>query len=222
MNSLAFALLLLAAPPSLTLPAEVTGEPGAFIVVRADSDSPWVNFRADSGLAVFPANLLSDRRATVVTARAPGRFQLHAYTGNVDGGVDAVVTIVVGDAPPVPVPVPPGPPTPVPTPPVVAGKREIVIVRETAQPTPESARLWNALRTGPQGSYLRSKGHTLDILDADNPSPQVAKWRPHFTGLPLPALFIIEPTTRDLLLKESLEPTATADQVIAKLKEHGG
>ena len=45
--NLALSLLLLTAPPTLTIPAEIRGEPGAFIVVRAESDSPWVNFRAD-------------------------------------------------------------------------------------------------------------------------------------------------------------------------------
>jgi hypothetical protein len=214
------ALLLLAAPPTLTIPKEIAGEPGAFIVVRAESDSPWVNFRADSGLAVFPANLLSDRKATVVTARAPGRFTLHAYTGNVDGGVDADVVIVVGGAPPVPPgpgPVPPGP-----SPPVVEGKRELTIVRETATPTPSLARLYTALRAGPQASYLKTKGHSLQIFDLDNPDPNASKWRPHVTGLTLPVMLITDSATRQLLHKESIAPTATADDIIAKVKGFGG
>lgn len=219
----ALALLLLAAPPTLTLPAEVKGEPGAFIVVRAESDSPWVNFRADGGLAVFPKDLLADRRATVVTARATGRYTLHAYTGNVDGGIDADVTIVVGDAP-LPVPVPPTPVPPEPTPPpVVAGKREVMIVRETADTTPEFARTITALQAkGPSYDYLRSKGHKVSILDEQSPSSILAAWRPHLTGLKLPALFIIDTETRQLLHKESIAPTATADSIIATLKEHGG
>jgi hypothetical protein len=218
------ALLLLAAPPTLTIPKEIAGEPGAFIVVRAESDSPWVNFRADSGLAVFPANLLSDRKATVVTARAPGRFTLHAYTGNVDGGVDADVVIVVGGAPPVPPgPQPPGPVPPGPTPPpVVAGKREVVIFHESSTTTASLARLYTALRIGAHNSYLRSKSHTLEILDVDNPSSVVAVWKPHLAGVTLPVLFIIDAQTRELLHKESIAPTATADSIIAKLKEHGG
>lgn len=117
--------------PTLTLPAEIKGEPGTFIAVRAESSAAWVNFKADTGLAVFPSNLLSDRKATVLTAAKAGRYRLFAYTGSGAGGVDAETVIVVGNAPPVP----PGPvPDPVPPdvdpnpPPVVDTGFRVLIV----------------------------------------------------------------------------------------------
>jgi hypothetical protein len=123
-KKLLLVLLLVASPvfaevPTLKLPAEVKGEPGTFIAIRAETDSAWVNFRADPGLAVFPSGLLSDRKATVLTAARPGRYKLFAYTGNEDGGADAEVVIIVGNAPPAP-PVVVTPPVTDPTvPPVV-------------------------------------------------------------------------------------------------------
>lgn len=102
------------APPTLVLPAEVKGEPGTFIAIRAETDAAWVNFKADAGLAVFPAGLLSDPKATVLTASKPGRYRVWAYSGNDDGGVDREVTVIIGAPPPEPPPGPnpPGPPSP--------------------------------------------------------------------------------------------------------------
>jgi hypothetical protein len=100
--------------PTLGLPPEIKGEPGTFIAVRAETDAAWVNFKADTGLAVFPSGMLNDRKSTVLTASKAGRYKLLAYTGNVAGGVDAETEIVIGTPEP---PVPPVPPTP-PTPPV--------------------------------------------------------------------------------------------------------
>ena len=116
--SILAALPVLAAPPTLKLPQEVRGEAGTFVAIRAESDSPWVSFRADAGLAAFPSDLLSDRKATVVTAARDGRYKVFAYTGNADGGADAIVWVIVGTppvvvTPPGPGPGPgPGPPTP--------------------------------------------------------------------------------------------------------------
>ena len=103
-----------------------------------------------------------------------------------------------------------------------------MIVRETADVTTPQSALLVKLRTGTAGSYLKTKGHTLSILDDDSvnehgqPSKVVEAWRPHFAGMTLPALFIIDAQTRQLLHKESIAPTATADNIIERVREHGG
>lgn len=120
--TLALSLTAGATPPEV--PAEVRGEPGAFIPIRAKTDGSEVVYVAvDIGLNVFPADLLADRKATVVTAVKPGRYKLLCYTAI--GGkptAPAYVVVVIGDVapnppqpvPPQPTPVPPGPKPPEP------------------------------------------------------------------------------------------------------------
>lgn len=118
--------LAAAGPPTVRVPAEVAGPVAGFIAIRAESDGAAVMYYPiDAGLNVFPADLLSDRKATVVTAAKPGRYRLIAYTGTQDGPSPPVIcTVVVGDAPPVP----PGPgpdPGPAPAPDGELGLRRL-------------------------------------------------------------------------------------------------
>jgi hypothetical protein len=92
-------LLALCAQPSLRLPATITGAPGAFIAVRADTTGAVVRYVAlDAGLNVFPAQLLADTKATVVTSVTPGKYRLLAYTATGDlPSEPVIVTIVIGE-----------------------------------------------------------------------------------------------------------------------------
>lgn len=123
-----------AVDPAVKLPAEVRGEVGAFVRVPADSTGKEVRwFAADKGLNVFPVELLRDSRTAVVTAQAPGRYRLVAYTALADvPSLPAECVVVVGEAPPVPPgPTPPGP-TP-PAPPLPTTGLSVLIVEETAK-----------------------------------------------------------------------------------------
>lgn len=103
-------MLALMCGQKVELPAEIKGEVGSFIAVRPKTDGKLVRYYSlDSGLNSFPAELLSDATATVVTAPKPGRYRLLAYTALGDRPSDPViVTIVVGGA------APPTPPVPTP------------------------------------------------------------------------------------------------------------
>lgn len=103
-------MLALICGQKVELPAEIKGEVGSFIAVRPKTDGKLVRYYSlDSGLNSFPAELLSDPTATVVTAPKPGRYRLLAYTALGDRPSDPViVTIVVGGA------APPTPPVPTP------------------------------------------------------------------------------------------------------------
>lgn len=92
-------LLALFAQPSIRLPATIAGAPGAFVAVRADTTGAVVRYVAlDAGLNVFPAQLLSDTKATVVTSIVPGRYRLLAYTSTGDlPSEPVIVTIVIGE-----------------------------------------------------------------------------------------------------------------------------
>lgn len=105
------ASLSLAAPPSLELPKEVTGDPGAFVQVPAKTDGKHVSWKAiDAGLNLFPTELLKDTKTAVVTAARPGRYRLIAVTAAGDEvSPFAETLVVIGNAP---IPPPPDPPTP--------------------------------------------------------------------------------------------------------------
>lgn len=92
----------------LKLPDKVTGNPGTFVKVPATTTGTVVRWYAlDSGLNLFPVELLKDTKTAVVTGPA-GTYRLLAYTSDKDGPSDpAVCVVVLGDPPP-----PPGPPPP--------------------------------------------------------------------------------------------------------------
>lgn len=100
-------LLLLLAGQDLKLPAEVRGDPAAFVTVLAETSGKAVKFYPlDPGLSVFPAALLANPKATVVTAAQPGRYRILAYTASGDTPSDPVLcTVVIGGVLPPPGPV---------------------------------------------------------------------------------------------------------------------
>lgn len=128
-----------------------------------------------------------------------------------------------GPNPPPPVPPPVPPPTP-----VVDGKRALLLVRESADSTPAVGILITSLRNPPHSDYLKSKGHTLHILDDDSvdadgkPSPLIEAWRPHFAGKTLPVLFVIDAATNKLVYSQELPAATKADDVMKVLKDKGG
>lgn len=115
-----------------------------------------------------------------------------------------------------------------PTPGPSEGKRTVLVVREASESTPEQARMIVALRTGAHAEYLKSKGHVIYVLDDDsvdkdgNPSPVVQAWKAELAGLTMPVVLVIDTAGNNLIHKQSLAATATADDVMALLKAHGG
>jgi hypothetical protein len=94
----------------LKLPSEIKGQPNQFVTILAETAGEVVRFVAiDPGLSVFPAELLSNKKATVVTGPT-GKYRILAYTSVGNKPTDPVITtVVIGD--PV-APVPPAPPQP--------------------------------------------------------------------------------------------------------------
>lgn len=170
---------------------------------------------------------ISDKAVEEVAGKlAVGTWTVQAIPAPGEVGWTRLLT--VGPLPtPLPVPPQPIPPQPVP-PPVVEGKRAVLIIRESAESTPEFARLITSLRTGPNAAYLTSKGHSLAVLDDDSKDESdqqaaiVKAWAPFYSDLTLPVLLIVDPVTRQLVHRESIPQAATADQLIARIKEHGG
>ena len=94
-------LLALAFNQSIILPENITGRPGSFIQVEAKTDCKVVEWvLLDSGLELFPVNLLANTKTAVVTSTTPGVYRLLAYgaTGDIPSK-PAIVTITIGTPP---------------------------------------------------------------------------------------------------------------------------
>lgn len=178
MRRLSVALLLFLASTAsaqrLTLPAEVKGDPGAFLSVPATTDGKVVRWVAlDAGLNIFPVELLKDSKTAVVTA-PKGRYRLLAYTALGDvPSAPAICTVIIGEAPPVPPGPGPGPgPTPDPDvkPPIPVAGFRFLIVEESA----ERSKLPAAQREIMGSTVLR-----LDLTSkcAKGPDGKTPEWR---------------------------------------------
>jgi len=105
MNSLILSAFLaisqVAGGPDILLPDRVRAQVGAFVPITAQTRGEVVKFVAlDPGLSVFPANLLSDKKTTVVVATKNGSYRILAYTSINNIPTDpAFTTVIIGDGP---------------------------------------------------------------------------------------------------------------------------
>jgi len=112
---------------SVTLPSEVKGSPGSWIIVAPEKiDGGKVRWRVDPALQdvrldlLFPPDVIDKLRGKVVTSSKPGRYRIEAWNAKGDVASDIAVCWVVVDGgpvpPPPPPPIPPVPPDPDPKP----------------------------------------------------------------------------------------------------------
>lgn len=96
---LQYALTFLLFSQDITLPETIKGEPSVFIPITAVTKGEVVQFvPLDAGLSVFPANLLTDKKTTVVVAGKSGRYRVLAYTSiNNMPSNPAITTLIVGN-----------------------------------------------------------------------------------------------------------------------------
>ncbi|CAB4161088.1 hypothetical protein UFOVP731_31 [uncultured Caudovirales phage] len=82
----------------IKFPVEISGNTGEFIAIRGECTGKSIRYYAiDSGISVFPASLLSDPKATVVTSTNPGKYRILAYTCFNDVPSEpVVVTVFIG------------------------------------------------------------------------------------------------------------------------------
>lgn len=103
--------ILLMFGQQVTLPPEIHGMPGSFVSIPATSDCKniqWVVL--DSGLNLFPVELLKDTSTAVVTTTVPGKYRVLAYSAKGDTpSKPAFTTVTIGE---LPEPNPPTPPEP--------------------------------------------------------------------------------------------------------------
>jgi hypothetical protein len=108
-----------------------------------------------------------------------------------------------------------------------AGPCDIVMVRETAEDTPEIGRLVVGLQSGDVAAYFESKGHELILVDDDAKDPNGNKAailtavEPQLSGLAPPQVVVIDRATRRVVHKQSVPAKATAAELLAALKGAG-
>ncbi len=126
---------LFAADPVLKVPATVSGQPGAFITIPAETTCKELRwFTAEALLNVFPVQLLKDTKTGVVTSTVPGTYKVFVYGAQGDIPTDPVTcnVVVLGPVPPPIPPTPPVPPVPPPGPaPIAADGLHVMVVYET-------------------------------------------------------------------------------------------
>lgn len=169
--------LLTAAAPELSVPAKVSGQPGAFVSVAAKTSGKTVAWLSlDAGLHLFPVELLRDSHTAVVSSGTPGSYRLLAVTAAGDEvSQPAVCTVVIEGPAPAPAPAPAPQPSPQPAPqPVGRAAWAIVVVDNTAR-TPAIGQL-----LGSQSLLLglKSRGVTLRVLDVTDPLVKENGYRP--------------------------------------------
>jgi hypothetical protein len=104
-------ILSLIIAQQITLPPEVKGKPGSFITIPATTDGSIVQWVVlDSGLELFPAELLASTRTAVVIAQSEGTYRLLAYTAKDNNpSQPTICRIIVKQSGPEPTPTPPEP-----------------------------------------------------------------------------------------------------------------
>jgi hypothetical protein len=146
---------------SVTLPAEVKGARGAWIIVAPSKvDGGIPKWQYDPALqevdlsSLFPAELTKSMRGKVFTSQVDGKFWVRAWNAKGDVPSDmATCWLIVGTPTPIPPgPEPPAPPGPSPIP--LAGNR-VFIVYETSMALPA---MQQSILTGKaMRDYLESK-----------------------------------------------------------------
>jgi hypothetical protein len=174
MRLFALAAVLLCGPTcyaqSVTLPAEVKGSPGAWVIVAPTSvDGGSPRWRIDPALQevrldlLLPKDMLGQLKGRVVTGPA-GIYKVEAWNAKGDVASEiSVCWIKIGDAVPVPPPLPPVPP--VPPPPVnPPAKLTAIILEESAQRTATTAAI---IASKSLRDQLHAMGHQVRVYDKD-------------------------------------------------------
>jgi len=157
-------------PPTLTLPPKVSGLPGAFLQIPATTTGKqvaWVSL--DSGLNLFPVQLLKDTKTAVVSSATPGTYRVLAVTASGDEiSQPQICTVVIeGLTPPAPAPTPtPNPqPTPPPAPAPQTKAAWAIVVVDNSNRTPAVGQLVSSPTLIAALQKASVKYRVLDVQD---------------------------------------------------------
>lgn len=206
------------AQSKIDVPAKVElGEPiVASVQLPAGGKVAW---KAGAGVALIDAG-----EGKAYLWAKPGTAKIEAVLVSVaDGQLGALEWLeatfeVAGVIPP---PVPPTPVPPTPVPPTPSGKRQVVIIRESADDTAAFKRLTVSLQDGAELRWLKDRGHPAPLIFDDDDLP--ASLKAKLNQLPaLPAVCVIDTGNGMVLTAETLAAAATAADVTALVQRTGG
>ena len=203
---------------------------GQYLILEVDGLVPGCESDLDcwpnKGVIASAEQTYGRQQQPVVLFRAssPGSYRLGVWAV-IDGHLvtSKVVLTVAGDVePPVPPDPPPPPIPPDPPPPIVVEQLHVIIVEESADRTPEQAKvlLSKAVR-----DYLTSVDGVLHIVDQDvtdgdgNMPSTVAGWIQRAKDKTLPWLFLVDENGREVA-SQAL-PT-TPETFLELLTKYGG
>lgn len=124
-----------AATPTLKLPPQIMGDPGAFVRVAADTNCKRIRWRCD-GVTRCPAEWLKDPDKAFVFMAPPGTYRVTAEGTLNDEWAEASCLVIIGQQPIPPVPPGPGPQPPGPPPAGLAAELQLLY---TADADPQKA-----------------------------------------------------------------------------------
>jgi hypothetical protein len=194
---LLLALAGLCPAQTVSLPKEVTGKVGEWIIVPVlEKDGGTVQWYSPDGLnevpltALFGDDWAERARGRVFKAERDGRYRVCAYVGKADKASQISVCVVVIGQSPEPPPTPPQPPGPTPPqpPPAPAKQLRSLVIYETAElsklPASQIPVLYGAeVRTYLDSHCPKPDGKTADFRfwDKDVTShPAYEKVDPHW------------------------------------------
>lgn len=108
-----------------------------------------------------------------------------------------------------------------------SGPRSLAIIHQSQEDTHEQGRMFVELRDGGNADYLKSKGHKLEILDADsvdedgNPDVYTQNWM-RAAGVTKPPFLGLKTLDDKVLLIRPLSANETSTSIIATVQEYGG
>ena len=182
-------------------------------------------------LFVIPEGSGIIQKGKVFAASEDGKYKIEVWNAKDNVPSDIYVCwVTVGKGIPDPIPPPPVPP-PGPNPPPVpsvAGSRVVLFIHETRLASHTLNSQLNLLRRGPSAEFLTSKKHDLRILDVEEDDGSggdavtLKNFKPYWEGKTLPVLVIYDPSTKKVLLSESVSNTITADGVVILVDNYDG
>jgi hypothetical protein len=221
-------LLLTVAPASsaqsVTLPVEVRGAPGTWIIIAPSAiDGGVPRWRIDPALQevrldlLLPPELIAQLKGKVVTGPA-GVYKVEAWNAKGDVASDlAVCWITIGDGKPTPPPIPIPDPKPEPTPPPTPAKLTAIVLEESAQRTAGVAAIVGSKALRDQ---LAGKGHQMRVYDKDVGTGRDLLPKVVAAKIELPALVLAE--TSSGRIRQILPLPTTVDAVVAATLKASG
>ena len=181
-----------AAPPKLSIPAEVKPA-GQYAIVRPETDATSISYVGLDGVEPIPSELMKDGRVFALDTRGlkAGRYRFAAIAAGATGEQTRVDFLLIIGNPPSPSPDPgPGPsPEPGPDDTKKAAHVWAIVIEESHDRTPQQGKV---MYDRDVRSWLTAGGHRIDVEDQNQPVVQRTGQLKHAQEVGLPAVLVFD------------------------------